>query len=123
MKKKGLEEFLEVYDTVGGMGWLALDLAQNLCFRFGDGSNPDVVSEDDVHMAYGLAGGGRKYPYGLMKAIHCLAKALGYTQEDYIDGADKRCGRGNCNIYLAGKGSVNCDILELFDNATHRGIK
>lgn len=113
MKKKGLMEFLEVYDIACKMGWLGLDLAQNLCFRFGDGHNPDKIIEDDVHMAYGLTGGGRKYPFNLIEAIHKLAKALSYTREDYIEGSDKRQGRGNCNIYVAGQGSVNCDLKDI----------
>ena len=104
--KRGLREFLDVYDTASEMGWLALDLSQNLCFRLGDGSNPDTITEEDVHMAYGLAGGGRKYPHDLMGAIHHLAKALGYTREEYIENSDKRRGRGKANVYLAGKGSI-----------------
>ena len=43
-----------------------------------------------------------------------LAKALGWTREDYIEGAAKRRGRGNVNIYLAGEGSINMSAEELF---------
>jgi len=111
--KKGLKQFVEVYDIAGEMGWLALDLAQNLSFRF-EYAKDKNVQEEDVHMAYGLAlGGARKYPFNIMEAIHNLAKALGYTREDYIEGADKRRGRGNVNIYVVGKGSVNLDMKDL----------
>ena len=100
-KKKGLQEFLEVFDTAGNMMWLALDLAQNLEFRYGNGMNPDTINEEDVHMAHGLVGGGRKYPFDLIGAVHKLAEALGYTRADYIDGAD---------IFLV---DLNRDILLL----------
>lgn len=114
--KKGLDEFIKVYDIVGEMGWLALDLAQNLSFKY-ELAVPEYanISEEDVHMAYGLAGMGAKYPLSLMKAIHNLAEALGYTREDYIEGAEKRSSKGNANIYIAGKGSVNCDIGDLME--------
>jgi len=114
-KKKGLQEFLEVYDTVCGMSWMALDLAQNLSFKY-ELAKPEYakISEEDVHMAYGVAGSGRKYPYDLIGAIHRLAKALDYKREDYIENADKRQGRGNCNIFRVGEGkSVDCNISDL----------
>jgi hypothetical protein len=112
--KKGLKEFRAVYDTWCSMSWLAIDLAQDLAFKF-EYAKPEYakITEEDVHRAYGLAGGGRKYPQDLIGNIHRLAEALGYTRQDYIDGADKRQGRGNVNIYIAGKGSVNCDIEDL----------
>ena len=96
MRKKGLTEFLEVYDVACEMGWLGLDLAQNLSFKF-EAAKPEFakITEEDVHMAYGVAGGGRKYPLDLIGAVHKLAKALGYTREDYIDGSEKRRGRSN----------------------------
>ena len=114
MGKKGLEEFQEVYDSVCGIGCLALDLAQNLSIKL-ESAKPEYakISEEDVHMAYGVAGCGRKYPLNLMQAVHKLADRLGYTREDYIENANKRQGRGNCNIYLAGKGSINCDAKDL----------
>jgi len=113
--KQGLEEFIKIYDIAGEMGWLALDLAQNLSFRY-ELAKDKTVQEDDVHMAYGLVGMGKKYPLDLMAAIHGLAKALGYTPADYIEGADKRRGRGNVNIYVAGQGSINMDAKELFES-------
>lgn len=114
MSKKGLKEFQKVYDTACGIGSLALDLAQNLSFKF-EVAKPEYakVSEEDVHLAYGLAGMGRKYPLPLMEQIHQLAKALGYTKEEYIEGAEKRQGRGNVNIYVAGQGSINCDVKDI----------
>ena len=114
--KKGLKEFIELYDIVGEKGWLALDLAQNLSFRF-ELAKDKNVQEEDVHMAYGLAGMGRKYPQNPMDAIHKLAEALNYTREDYIEGADKRRGKGNVNIYVAGKGSINCNIADIIKEA------
>jgi len=54
--------------------------------------------------------GGR---YDLMGLTHALATALGYTRADYIDGADKRRGRGNVSVYVAGQGSVNLTVEEL----------
>jgi len=113
MGKKGLKEFIEVYDISVEMGWLALDLAQNLAFRF-EYAKDKNVQEEDVHMAYGLTlAGGRKYPHDIMGAIHKLANALGYTREDYIDNQRERC-KGNVNIYVAGEGrSVNCDVKDL----------
>ena len=115
-KKKGLQEFLEVFDEAVGMGWLALDLAQNLSFKY-DHAKPEYakISEEDVHLAYGCGGGGKKYPHDLIGAIHKLADVLGYTRADYIDGADKRQGRGNANVYVAGKGSINCSMEELLN--------
>ena len=110
--KKGLKEFQQVYDIAGEMTRLGLDLAQNLSFRY-DFAKDNTVQEEDVHLAYGLTGMGRKYPLNILLAIHELAKALGYTREDYIEGADERRGRGNANIYIAGKGSMNCDIDDL----------
>ena len=114
MTKKGLKEFLKIYDIAGEMGWLALDLAQNLVFRF-EVAKDKNVQEEDVHMAYGLAGMGKKYPLNIMPAIHNLAQALGYTRKDYIDSADKRL--GNCNIYIAGQGSINCNVQDLLPEA------
>ena len=107
--KKGLKEFLEVYDTVGEQGWASLDLAQNLCFKF-ECAKPEYnkVEENDARLAYAFMNS------GLMEKVHNLAKVLGYTREDYIDGADKRQGRGNVNIYLAGKGSVNLSSKDFF---------
>ena len=111
--KKGLREFREIYDLWGEKGWLALDLAQNLSFKFEYAKDKAVV-EEDVHMAYGVIGG-QKYPGNLMEAIHNLAKALGYTRKDYIEGADKRRGRGNVNILVLGEGrSRTCSIKDLF---------
>ena len=121
MGKKGLKEFLEVYDIAGEQGWLALDLAQNLSFRFEYAKDKDV-QEEDVHMAYGLVGMGRKYPHDIMKAIHSLAEALGYTRADYIDGADKRRNKGRCNIHILGEGrSKTCDIKDLMDETLKEG--
>jgi len=116
MTKKGLKEFLKVYDIAGEMGWLTLDLAQNVVFRF-EVAKDKNVQEEDVHMAYGLAGMGKKYPLNIMPAIHNLAQALGYTREDYIDSVDKRRGKGNCNIYIAGQGSINCNVQDLLPEA------
>ena len=110
--KKGLKEFIELYDLWTGKSWLALDLAQNLNFRFEFAKNKEVT-EEDVHMAYGVIGG-RKYPGGLIGAIHNLAKALDYTHEDYIEGDDKRRGKGNVNIQILGEGrSINCGVKDL----------
>ena len=91
MEKKGLKEFREVYDLWGEKSWLALDLAQNLSFRF-ELAKDKTVQEEDVHMAYGITGG-RKYPGNLMGKIHNLAKALGYTRDEYIENIDKRRGK------------------------------
>ena len=110
--KKGLKTFQQVYDIACNMANLALDLAQNLSFRY-EIAEDNTVREEDVHMAYGLSGGGRKYPLDILPAIHDLAKVLGYTREDYIEGADRRRGRGNVYIYIAGKGSINCDTDDL----------
>lgn len=112
--KKGLQEFIKIYDEAGEIGEVALDLAQNLSFRY-DFAKDKTVQEEDVHMAYGLSGMGKKYPLNLMGRIHTLAEALGYTREDYIEGADKRRGKGNVNIYIAGQGSINMDAKELFE--------
>ena len=104
-KKKGLNEFLKVYDIAGETGWSALDLAQNLSFKY-EFAKPEYnkVEENDVRLAYETVGN------GLMQAIHNLAEALGYTRGDYIEGADKRRGRGNCNIYIVGQGSISCNV-------------
>jgi len=107
MVKKGLKEFIVLYDIAGEMGWLALDLAQNLLFRF-ELAKDKNVQEEDVRLAYELDG------HNLMEAIHKLANVLGYTRENYIDNADKRRGRGNCNIYVAGQGSIFCKAEDLF---------
>lgn len=84
-KKKGLTEFLEVYDITCDVGWQSLDLAQNLLFKF-EVVKPEYnkVEKGDVRLAYALVGS------SLMEAIHKLAKALGYTREDYVENADKR---------------------------------
>ena len=112
---KGLKEFQELYDLIGEASLLALDLAQNLCFRFELAKDKNVQRED-VHMAYGLAGQGRKYPLPLMEATHNLAKALGWTREDYIDNTDKRRGGENINIHILGEGrSKNFRVEDLFD--------
>ena len=116
MTKKGLKEFLKIYDIAGEVGWLALDLAQNLAFRF-EVAKDKNVQEEDVHMAYGLAGMGKKYPLNIMLAIHDLAKALGYTRKDYIDNQRERCKTGNINIYIAGQGSLNCNVQDLLPEA------
>ena len=115
-EKKGLREFQEVYDMAGEMGLLALDLAQNLSFKY-EIAKPEYakISEEDVHLAYGITGMGSKYPLPLMSAVHKLAKALGYTREDYIENSDKRRGKGNVNIYVAGVGSINCDTKDLME--------
>ena len=107
-KKKGLKEFCEVYDTVGELGWDLLDLAQNLCFKF-EYACPEhnKVEKDDVRLAYAFTNS------ALMERVHNLAKALGYTREDYIEGADKRRGRGNCNIYLVGESSTTCNVADI----------
>lgn len=110
--KKGLKEFQRVYDIAGELTFLALDLAQNLSFRY-ELAKDNTVQEGDVHIAYGLTGMGKKYPLNILSAIHDLATILGYTREDYIKGADKRRGKGNVNIYIAGQGSINCDIEDL----------
>ena len=109
-KKKALPEFIEVYDTVGELGWDLLDLAQNLLFKF-EVAKPEYnkIEENDVRLAYAFVNS------GLMMKVHALAEALNYTREDYIDGADKRRGRGNVNIYVAGKGSINCNISDLVE--------
>ena len=112
--KKGLKEFREVYDLWGKKSLLALDLAQNLSFKF-EYAKPEYakITEEDVHMAYGIIGG-RKYPGNLMESIHNLAKALGYTHKDYIDGAEQRRGQGNVNILILGQGpSISCNIKDL----------
>ena len=112
---KGLKEFQELYDLVGEATLLALDLAQNLSFRF-EWAKDKNVQEEDVYMAYGLAGQGRKYPLPLMEATHNLAKALGYTREQYIDNAEKRRGKGNVNIHILGEGrSKNFKAEDLFN--------
>ncbi len=104
-KKEGLVEFQKVYDTACSLAELALDLAQNLSFDFEMGTLVKITVED-VEMAYGLTGMGKKYPLTLLEEIHKLADALGYTREDYIENADKRQGRGNVNIYIVGQGSL-----------------
>ncbi len=116
MKKKGLSEFLEVYDTVGELGWTSLDLAQNLRFKY-EWAKPEYnkVEENDVRLAYSFANS------NLMGAVHKLATALGYTREDYIENADKRRGRRNCNIYVVGKGSVNCGFEDLITQQHDNG--
>ena len=112
---KGQKEFQELYDLIGEATLLALDLAQNLSFRF-EWAKDKNVQEEDVHMAYGLAGQGRKYLLPLMEATHNLAKALGWTREDYIDNADERRGRGNVNIHILGEGrSKNFKAEDLFN--------
>ena len=115
--KKGLKEFCEVFDSISEAMNLALDLAQNLSFKLNMAS-PEYakITEEDVHLAYGLTGMGKKHPIALYGAMHELAKALGYTKEEYIDGSDKRRGRGNCNIYIAGEGSINCDLRDIVNN-------
>jgi len=110
--KRGLKEFQLMYDLVIEGGWLALDLAQNLSFKL-EYAKPEYakITTEDVHMAYGLTGSGKQYPIDTMKAVHSLATALGFTREDYIENADKRCGKGNCNIHVIGEDkSINCDI-------------
>ena len=101
-QRKALEAFCELYDLWGEKSWLALDLAQNLAFKF-ELAKDKEVNEEDVHMAYGIIGG-RKYPGNLMEKIHNLAEALGWTREDYIEGADERKGRGKVNIHILGEG-------------------
>lgn len=108
--REALPAFLALYDAVFAAGNMALDLAQNLRFSM-DTEQPIV--EEDVHMAYALTGMGRKYPLDVMDVTHALAKALGYTRADYIDGADKRRGQGNVSIFVAGQGSVNLTMEEM----------
>jgi len=108
--REALPAFLALYDEVSGAGWQALDLAQNLLWRQ---TNGEAVTDDDVAMAYGLVGMGEGGRYDLMGLTHALATALGYTRADYIDGADKRRGRGNVSVYVAGQGSVNLMVEEL----------
>ncbi len=118
MKKKGLREFQEVYDVVGEMTGLGLDLAQDLNFKL-EVAKPEYakITEEDVHMAYGLSGMGHKYPLKVMDAVHNLAKAMGYTREDYIENADKRRGRGNVNIHVMGQGrSINCNLEDVIES-------
>ena len=115
--KKGLKEFREVYDSISGATGLALDLAQNLSFKL-ELAKPEYakITEEDVHMAYGITGMGKKYKIDLYGAIHKLAEALGYTNKDYIDGAYKRRCRGNCDIHIVGQGSINCDLRDIVNN-------
>jgi hypothetical protein len=112
--REALPAFLALYDTVSGAGWQALDLAQNLLWRQ---TNGEPVVENDVAMAYGLAGMGDGQSYDLMGLTHALAAALGYTRADYIDGAEKRRGQGGVSIYVAGQGSVNLTTEGLFGEA------
>lgn len=86
--KRGLKEFQKLYDLACESNGLALDLAQDLCFRL-EGAKDKSICEEDVHMAYGLSGMGRKYEIPLMDQVHKLAKALGYTAEDYIENMKK----------------------------------
>ena len=106
MQKKGLKEFQKVYDISCNNGGLALDLAQNLRYRL-EMAKDNSVQEGDVKLAYALTSG------YLMKAIHQLADALGFTGKDYIEGAEQRRGEGNVNIYVMGEGSTNCNIEDL----------
>ena len=112
MKKRGLKEFQQVYDTAFEMMWLALDLSQNLDFKK-NFAKPEYskIEDEDIHMATALSGGGRKYNFNLAEQIHNLAKALGFTREDYIEGSEKR--KGNCNVYIVGKGSITCKAEDL----------
>ncbi len=115
--KKGLKEFQKVFDTTYNMEWLALDLAQNLSFKY-ECAKPEYakITKDEVHMAYGLTGMGKKHPHNLMSELHQLARALGYTNEDYIDGGNKRRGEGNCNIHILGQGrSITCNAADLLE--------
>lgn len=111
-KKRGLKEFVEVYDAVSELGWTSLDLAQNLRFKF-ECVKPEYnrVEENDVRLAYAFTSS------RLLEQVHSLAKVLGYTREDYIEGADKRRGKGNVNIYIAGKGSINCSTEDLLEES------
>ena len=106
-EKRGLQEFIKLYDMLYNAGSLALDLAQNLSFRY-EFAEDKTVKENDVRLAYGVVNS------GLMDALHKLAKSLGYTREDYIVGANKRRGKGNVNVYIVGEGSINMDAEELF---------
>ena len=98
MMKKGLKEFQKVYDMECLRGWLLLDLAQNLRFRFEAGNKE--ITEDDLEICRKI------FDINLMEAIHKLADKLGYTKEDYIENRGKRRKEGKCNIYIAGKGSI-----------------
>ena len=96
--KKGLKEFQKVYDNECSRGWLFLDLAQNLRFRFQAGNKE--ITEDDIELC------GKIFRLEQIEAIHDLAHALGYTGKDYVENKNKRTGRGKCNIYIAGVGSI-----------------
>jgi len=98
MMKKGLKEFQEIYDMESARGWLLLDLAQNLRFRFEAGNKE--ITEDDIAICREI------FDINLMEAIHNLAHALKYTREDYIENKYKRTGHRKVNIYIAGVGSI-----------------
>ena len=106
--KKGLKKFIELYDYVCEAGELGLDLAQNLHFK-GEMAKPEYnkITKKDIKLAYNI-------PWSkIMDTVHTLAEILGYTREDYIENADKRRNKGNCNIYFAGEGNINCDVNDL----------
>jgi len=114
--KKGLREFQQVYDNACESTGLALDLAQNLNFK-ANIAKPEYskIEENDIHLAYACTGCGRIYPIDILGAVHSLAEALGFTKADYIDNSDERQHKGNVNIYIAGKGSINTDMETLMD--------
>lgn len=81
LNKQGLKEFQKVYDIVDGMCWMALDLAQDLRFRF-EVAKDKTVQDNDVRAAYDLISMGEKP--SAIEALQELAETLGYTREDYI---------------------------------------
>ena len=103
--KKGLKEFQKIYDIECIKRGLFLDLAQNLRFRFEAGNKE--ITLNDLNLCRAI------FERDLMEVIHKLADKLGYTKEDYIENSNKRTGKSNCNVYIAGQGSVNCDVKEL----------
>ena len=96
--KKGLKEFQKVYDMECIKRGLFLDVAQNLRFRFEAGNKE--ITLNDLNLCKAI------FERDLMEPIHKLADKLGYTKEDYIENSAKRTGRGKCNIYIAGVGSI-----------------
>jgi hypothetical protein len=114
--KNGLKEFQELYDIACEMGYIALDLAQNLSFKSSMAKLKYArPSEDDVHLAYGLTYSGKKYNFDLMNKIHELAEKLGFNRKDYIDNRGQRIKEGNCQIYIAGIGTIRTELKEILN--------
>lgn len=84
-----------------------MDLAQNLRWKFEMMEPAERVTEEDVQLAYEICN------MRSMDLVHDLAKALGFTREDYIENAHKRRKEGNVSIHVLGQKSVNMDFKDL----------